>query len=325
MTARWSPDGWKVALLVTAIGAALFLALPFFANKGLVFLAGLVAINIVFALSWNLLFAGAGLLNFGHAMFLATGAYAFAVLMLNRPETPFFLALAAGTVAAGVLAGLIGIIALRRASGTYFAVLTLVFAALVHIVITKSTLLGRADGLVGIRRPVVEFAGLTLDLRGDGYYPFIIVTMAAAAFALWAFTHSPAGRTLQAIRQDPMRAAFLGVNVQAWQWVAFVVAGLFAGFAGAVMAPWSQIVSPEIAHWTHSTLPVLFALLGGANRFWGPALGAILFATLDYATRSLHGVSDLVTGVLLLAVVLAVPGGLMSLIGRLVPQGRAAR
>lgn len=312
-----SATSWKSALLVTALSTTVLLALPMVANKGVVFMAGLLATNIVFALSWNLLFAGAGLLNFGHAMFLATGSYAFAAISLSLPGMPFLLVLAAAALAGGVLAGLIGIVALRRSSGTYFAVLTLAFAALVHIIIAKTDFLGRNDGLVGIRRPVIDLGLFTLDLRGDGYYPFIVLSMAAAALALWAFMHSPAGRALQAIRQDPMRAAFLGADVQAWQLFVFVVAGIFAALAGAVQAPWSQIVSPEIAHWSHSTMPVLFALLGGANRFWGPALGAALFAGLEYGTRNMHGVADVTTGLLLLIVVLAVPGGVMGMIARL--------
>lgn len=320
-----NPTGWKSAVLTTAVGVAVALLLPMMANKGVVFLVGLLATNIVFALSWNLLFSGAGLLTFGHAMFLAAGSYTFAVLTLNMPGVPFLLALGLATVAGGVLAGIIGIVALRRSSGTYFAVLTLAFAALVHIVITKTDLLGRNDGLVGIRRPVIDMGLFSIDLRGDAYYFFIILAMGAAALALWAFQHSPAGRTLQAIRQDPMRAAFLGANVQAWQLFAFVVAGMFAALAGAVQAPWSQIVSPEIAHWSHSTMPVLFTLLGGAKRFWGPALGAVLFAILEYGTRNMHGVADMTTGLLLLIVVLAVPGGVMGLIARLRPaaEGKA--
>lgn len=299
------------ALAIALIGCAAFLLLPLFAGKGVVFMAGLVAVNIVFGLSWNMLFAGAGLLSFGHSMFLAAGAYAMALLSLRLPGVPFLLSLPLAALAGGVLAGVFGFVALRRASGTYFAVLTLAFAALVHIVITKSDALGRGDGLVGIPRPTIG----PLDLTGDAYYVFIIVVMSLAALALWAFQHSPTGRLLQAIRQDPVRAAFLGARVQSWQLLAFTVSGVFAGFAGAVMAPWSQIVSPEMAHWSVSTMPVLYALLGGAKRFWGPAVGAILFGILEYATRNLYGLADFTSGLLLLIVVLAIPGGVLGLIG----------
>jgi branched-chain amino acid transport system permease protein len=286
-------------------------------NRGVVFLAGLVAINVVFALSWNLLFAGVGLLSFGQAMFYAGGAYMMAVLSLHVPGMPFLLALLVGALTGGAIAFVFGVVALRRASGTYFAILTLAFAELVHIVITKTNFLGRNDGLVGIRRPVVDLGFTEINLgSGNTYYYFLIVAMAVAAFALWCLQNSPAGRLMQAIRQDPVRAAFLGADVQSWKLIAFIVSGCFAGFSGAVLAPWVQIVSPEIAHWSLSTQPILFSLLGGTGSFWGPALGAVLFGVMDYGTRNLQGLADLTVGLLLLAVVLAIPGGITGLLSR---------
>lgn len=307
-----------VNLVVAIVGLVAFALVPHIFNRGIVFLAGLVAINIVFALSWNLLFAGIGLLSFGQAMFFAGGAYMMAVLSLHIPDMPFLLAMALGAATGGVIAFVFGFIALRRASGTYFAILTLAFAEFVHIVITKTNILGRNDGLVGIRRPVIDLGFVELNLvTGNSYYYFLIATMALAAFALWCLQNSPAGRLMQAIRQEPARAAFLGADIQSWRLFAFVVSGAFAGLAGTMLAPWSQIVSPEIAHWSVSTQPILFSLLGGTGTFWGPALGAILFGVVDYATRNLQGLADLTVGLLLLAVVLAIPGGILGLLGRL--------
>lgn len=305
-------------LVVALAGLALFAAVPSFFNTGVVFLAGLVATNIVFALSWNLLFAGVGLLSFGQAMFFAGGAYMVAVLTLNMPGMPFLVSLLLGAAMGGLIAFVFGFIALRRASGTYFAILTLAFAEFVHIVITKTNFLGRNDGLVGITRPVIDLGFFELNLAtGYSYYYFLIAVMALAAFVLWCLQNSPAGRLMQAIRQEPMRTAFLGADVQSWRLFAFVVSGSFAGLAGAVVAPWSQIVSPEIAHWSVSTQPILFALLGGTGSFWGPALGAILFGIVEYATRNLQGLADLTVGLMLLAVVLAIPGGILGLVSRL--------
>ncbi|MEZ5806918.1 MAG: ATP-binding cassette domain-containing protein [Zhengella sp.] len=195
----------RVNLAIAATGLALFAVFPLFANSGLVFLAGLVAINIVFGLSWNLLFSGVGLLSFGHAMFFAGGAYAMAVLSLRVPELPFVLGLFLGALTGGLIALVFGFIALRRASGVYFAVLTLAFSELIHIFITKTTFLGRNDGLVGIPRPVIDLGIASIDLTSAGaYYYFIILAMAAVAFALWAFQNSPAGRLIRAIKQDPV-------------------------------------------------------------------------------------------------------------------------
>lgn len=304
-------------LFVALVGLALFALVPAVFNRGVVFLAGLVAINVVFALSWNLLFAGVGLLSFGQAMFYAGGAYMVAVLSLHMPGMPFLLMLAAGALTGGVIAFVFGVVALRRASGTYFAILTLAFAELVHIVITKTNFLGRNDGLVGIRRPAIDLGLFEINLgTGNNYYYFLITAMALAAFALWCLQNSPVGRLMQAIRQDPVRAAFLGADVQSWKLVAFIISGCFAGLSGAVLAPWVQIVSPEIAHWSVSTQPILFSLLGGTGTFWGPALGAVLFGVMDYGTRNLQGLADLTVGLLLLAVVLAIPGGIAGLVSR---------
>ena len=306
-----------VNLAIAAAGLIAFALIPQLFNRGVIFLAGLVAVNIVFALSWNLLFAGIGLLSFGQAMFFAGGAYMMAVLSLHMPDMPFLLSMALGAATGGVIAFIFGFIALRRASGTYFAILTLAFAEFIHIIITKTNFLGRNDGLVGIRRPVIDLGFTEISLvSGNSYYYFLISTMAIAAFALWCLQNSPAGRLMQAIRQEPMRTAFLGSDIQTWRLIAFVISGCFAGLAGTMMAPWAQIVSPEIAHWSVSTQPILFALLGGTGSFWGPALGAILFGIVDYATRNLQGLADLSVGLLLLAVVLAIPGGILGLISR---------
>lgn len=308
---------FRTNLVIAACGLAAFAVVPFVANSGLLFLAGLVAINIVFGLSWNFLFSGVGLLSFGHAMFFAGGAYGMALITRHVPEMPFLLALVLGAACGGLIALVFGVVALRRASGVYFAVLTLAFSELIHILITKTTFLGRNDGLTGIPRPVIELGFGTLNLTSaTAYYYFIIIAMTLVAVMMWCFQNAPAGRLLQAIRQDQMRTAFLGTPIQGWQLTAFVISGTVAAFCGAVMVPFTQIASPEIAYWTVSTQPILFTLLGGAGHFWGPAVGAILFGAIDYGTRTMHGLSEITVGVLLLAVVLIIPGGLLGLLKR---------
>lgn len=301
-----------VVLAAALVAGALF---PQFAHRGLVFIAGIFWINVVFGMSFNLLFGTSGILSFGQAMFYATGAYLLGVVSLKLPGAPFLLVWLAAGLAGGLLALLVGVVALRRAEGVYFAVLTLAFAALVHILISKSTLMGRNDGLPGISRPTIELGPLRLDLAaGDNYYYFVMVACLAMVAVLWWLTHSRFGRTLRAIKQDPQRAAFLGIPVQRYRLAAFVVSGAMTAWAGALVGPWSQIVTPELAHWSNSTNPILYTLLGGSGSFWGPGLGAAILAGVFYATRTLVGVADIVTGAMLLAVVLALPGGVMGLI-----------
>ncbi|GJD52213.1 hypothetical protein OPKNFCMD_4975 [Methylobacterium crusticola] len=311
------------ALTLAAL-VALALALPFLVNRGLVFLAGLVAINAVLGLSFNLLFSTAGLLSFGQAAFSAAGAYAAALLLLRLPEVPFLAALAASALAGAGLAVAIGLVALRRTEGVYFAVLTLAFSELVHVVLAKTSLFGRNDGLTGIPRPRLSYGLGSVDLAvGDRYYVLVILVTAATAAALWWVTRSRLGRAFRAIRLDAMRAAYLGIDVRRRRLQAFAIAGAATGLAGALAAPLTSIVSPDLAHWGESTKPILFTLLGGAGVFWGPAVGAVVYAAVEYATRSLAGASDLITGALLLAVVLAVPGGILGSALRLARRGRA--
>src|SRR5690606_41482113 len=111
-------------------------------------------------------------------------------------------------------------------------------------------------------------------------------------------------------------ARFLGVKGQRGKRIGCFIAGAVPGLSGPVVAGWVQIVSPESAPGSVSTMPILFALLGGAGTFWGPALGAVLFGVMDYGTRNLQGLADLTVGLPLLAVVLAIPGGITGLLSR---------
>lgn len=302
-----------IVLVLAAIGSV-----PFWAGGGLVFLVGLLLIQTVFALSFNILFGLTGLVSFGQAAFFAAGAYATAYLMRVAPDTPFLLAWLAGGLVGGVIAALIGVVALRRASGIYFAILTLALGQLVYTVIGKSTALGREDGMTGIARPVLDLLVMEIDLSvGDRYFFFILAACIVVAGLLWWVWHGRIGRVLYAIRQDPERVRFLGINVQRYREIAFTISGATTALAGALIGPWNQILTPEIADWSYSALPILMCLLGGASYYWGPAAGAILFVGLSHATRTMPGISELLIGGILLLVVLAVPGGVAAGLARI--------
>lgn len=311
--------GSKAApLIVLALCFAAFATVPFWAEKGLVFLAGILMLQIVFALSFNLIFGLTGLVSFGQAAFFAAGAYASAWLSGYAPDLPFILTLAFGGLVGALLSVLIGMVALHRASGIYFAILTLALGQLIYTMIGKSTALGREDGLIGIARPNLNFGLFEIDLsRGDDYYYLIFVASAGMIVSLWWVWHGTLGRTLSAIRQEPERIRFLGVNVRRYREYAFVISGTVTALAGALLAPWSQIITPMIAHWSYSALPILFCLLGGSTRFWGPAVGAIVFAGLEHSTRNMFGMAELIVGGGLLFVVLAMPGGILGTIALL--------
>jgi len=304
-----------VLLVMMLLGALV----PSLLNRGLIFIAGLVWINAVFGLAFNLLFGLAGVLSFGQAMFFAAGAYAAAALMqqLGMPFVPALLL--AGAVGA-LLAGAVGAVALRRSEGVYFAILTLAFAEMLHLLVANIGFLGKNDGLSGLARPVLTLPGMPgvgLDLtQGDRFYYFIVAACGGMIALIRWVVSTPFGRALQALKQDPQRAEFLGIPVRLHRLAIFVFAGTMTALAGALVAPWAQIVTPELAHWSNSTNPILYTLLGGSAYFWGPVLGAVLLSAVFYVTRTLAGISDLATGLLLLGVVLALPGGVLSLLDR---------
>lgn len=296
-----------------------FLSVPLWADKGLVFLAGIALVQIVFAVSFNTIFGLSGMVSFGHAAYFAIGAYASGLILRNGPDGMIFTAMAAGGIAGGLLAAVIGMVALRRASGNYFAILTLAFAELLHILIAKSPWFGREDGLTGIQRPTVNIPGFgAVNLaEGNNMFYFILVLSMLLLCGAWVIWHSQFGRQLAAIRQEPDRAAFLGANIHRSRLLAFSISGMGAGFAGAMYAPLAQLLTPDVAHWSFSALPILYCLLGGVAIFWGPVAGVLVFLGLEHATRNIIGLSEIVIGTTLLLVVLVFPGGIAGGIVRL--------
>ena len=160
------PRAWLLPTLA-ALGIAAVASLPAWANPGLMFLAGLTVIEALFALSWNFLFGYAGVVSFGHAAFFAIGAYGVGALLKAALGVPFLLMLVIAALAGAAVAALVGVVALKRASGIYLAILTMSLAEIFRIVVGYRTTLGRDDGLAAIPRPVLHLGVTTIDLSGD--------------------------------------------------------------------------------------------------------------------------------------------------------------
>lgn len=300
-----------------ALGAALvaiLATLPLWVNAGPLYVVGTVLIQVIFALSWNILFGYTGLVSFGHAGFFAIGAYLAALLLKNVAGFPFAGVLLGAALLGAAAAWVIGILALRRMSGVFLAVLTVALAEALRLIIGFSSWLGREDGITDIPRPKLDLLVATLDISSaNGYYWFLLAGTVLITALLWWVLHSGFGRTLQTIRQDAERAAFMGTNVAAYRLAAFVLSGAVAAVAGAMYAPWSRIVTVEEVHWLASAQPMLNTLLGGVSSFWGPVVGAGLFAAIAYSTRTLIGLSELIVGTGLLAIILLAPNGAVGL------------
>ncbi|HWL57589.1 MAG TPA: branched-chain amino acid ABC transporter permease [Paracoccus sp. (in: a-proteobacteria)] len=302
--ARLSVAIWALA------GLVVLTSVPLWANPGWTYVAGLILVEGLFCLSWNLLFGFSGIATFGHAAFFALGAYLVGWGL--KGGAPFLLLLGGAALLGAIASALVGFVALRRMSGLHLAVLTLALSEVLFIVTGNIHALGGVDGMGSIPRPVIHLGLVEVSLRDSrAYFWFLLLICAALAFAMWWLVHSRFGRVLRCIKQDAERAAFIGVNVARYRLAAFVVAGAIAAVAGGLSAPWTQIVTPAAGHWVHSIQAVLNSLLGGVGFFWGPLLGTAIFAGIDLLTRTFAGLSEIVVGGILLMIVLAFPGGVL--------------
>jgi branched-chain amino acid transport system permease protein len=298
-----------VALFLLPVGAGLFpeqLSYP-------VYLTMQVLILAVFSLGFNLLFGYTGLLSFGQAGFFGVGAYGCAKILLAVPN--LFLGILGGVAAAGVAALVLGILSVRH-TRIYFSMLTLAFGMMIFSIAWKwRDFTGGDDGLVGIPRAPLEIPGLfSLGVAAmDRYYYVVLVLSLLAIYAMYRLVRSPLGLTLQAIRDSETRAQFAGVPVRKYRLVAFTIAGLYAGLAGALLTPLENTVTPPVAHWTMSAEPVLATLMGGIHTFTGPIVGSILFFLIKDVVMRFTEYWLICFGVIVVAMVMCFPSGIMSL------------
>lgn len=290
---------WQRWVLL-AIGLAAALSLPWFIYPPV---AMDIAAWALFAIALDILLGFTGLLSFGHAAFWGGSAYVAGLVAIHY-GVPFPLAVLAGALFAMILAAPIGYLSVRR-SGIYFAMVTLAFGQMVYFVAYQwGTLTGGENGLQSVP---TNFFGIEL-VETDSFYfyyaalPIILLGMWAA----WRIVHSPFGRVLVAIRENPPRARALGYDVERYKVMAFVLSAGLAGLAGGLYAISHGFVALPDLHWTTSGEVVLITVLGGIGTLWGGIFGAALVVMMaDYlASAGFDGI-DLVTGsVFVLAVLL---------------------
>jgi branched-chain amino acid transport system permease protein len=305
----------RIAALLLLLMLGLVL-LPWVAGKYPVYLVMQILVLTVFSLGFNLLFGYTGLLSFGQAGFFAVGAYGCAKILLEVPN--LLLGIAGGTVAAGLAALLLGILSVRH-TRIYFSMLTLAFGMMIYSIAWKwRDFTGGDDGLVGIPRAPLEIPGIfSISVSAMDRYYYVVLTLSLLAIlAMHRLVRSPLGLTLQAIRDSESRAEFAGVAVRKYRLVAFTIAGLYAGLAGALLPPLENTVTPPIAHWSTSAEPVLATLLGGVHSFAGPIVGSILFFVIKDVIVRFTQYWLIWFGVIVVALVMMFPGGVMSIFTR---------
>jgi branched-chain amino acid transport system permease protein len=306
MTGKFDvPQRWALGLAV--LGVVLVFAYPQVATAGQLSFANTVVIAVIFATSTNLLFGQAGIPSFGQAGFFGAGAYATA--LASHHELPILLSLLVG-ILAGALVGLVAGAVAWRTTGLAFSMLTLAFAQSLYTLAIRWDLLGGFNGLYGFSFDSV--LGLDLSDPGMVWY-FVVLYAVVIMLGLWAVTRSPFGRTLRAIKDDPVRALFLGINVRAYRTLAFVLAAAGSGAAGAISAYVNQVVTPDSLYWTASAVPVMILVLGGMGSFLGPAVGALAYSLLEHFLSGWTSSYIFYLGALIYLALLLLPDGLVSL------------
>ena len=273
----------------------------------------------VILLGLNLLFAYAGLVSFGHALFVGIGAYTGAFLGAHAGIRSIEVVVLVAAILGAVVAAPVGLLCVRYVK-IYFGMLTLAFGMVFYTFLLKFYRLTGGDEGMPVPRPLL--LGLNLDampktdyLVGPYYYYCLSVLIIAAA-VMWRIVHSPFGLCLRTIRDNPVKAEALGISVPRYRWHAFMISAVYAAVGGALLGPPIGNVDPTLAYWTHSGNLVFMTLLGGFSHFFGPLLGAFVFIYLQDFVMSITSYWRLIFGAVLALIVIFAPTGLMGLLAR---------
>ena len=307
--------------------ALLFLLLPLvFASGSALTMLSLMGIMIVFALSYNMLLGETGLLSFGHAVYYGLGGFmtVHAMNAVIRDGLPVPLPLLPFIGAAGgLLFGIIfGSVSTRR-SGTAFAMISL---GLGELVASSSLILrgffGGEEGVSTNRTKLLHLFGLNFGPQIQVYY-LIAAWCLVCMVAMYALRRTPFGRMCNAVRENAERAQFVGYNPQVVRFIAFSLAGLFAGVAGALAAINFELVNSAAVGAEQSGLVLLAAYIGGIGNFAGPVIGAILVTWLEVMLSDVTEVWQLYFGLLFIGMVMFAPQGIAGLIAMHEPLWQA--
>jgi branched-chain amino acid transport system permease protein len=307
--------------------AALFIALPYIFKSGLALTTmSLMGIAIIFALSYNMLLGQTGMLSFGHAVYYGLGGFlavhAMNTVLRNGLPIPLPLIPLVGGFA-GLLFGVIfGSVSTRRA-GTAFAMISLGLGELVaSSALILRNFFGGEEGITTNRTKLFQIFDFSFGPQYQVYY-LIAAWCLICMIAMYALTRTPFGRMCNAVRENPERVHFVGYNPQVVRFIAFCLAGFFAGIAGGLAAINFEIVNSAYVGAGQSGIVLLAAYIGGVGFFIGPILGAILVTYLQVMLSDVTEVWQLYFGLLFVGMVMFAPFGIAGLLMMHAPLWRA--
>jgi branched-chain amino acid transport system permease protein len=305
-------------MIIWAMGVVLILVAPFIFSTSLgITMLSQIGIAIVACLSYNMLLGQGGMLSFGHAVYSGLGSFvaihALKAIGGGTFPIPVSLIPLVGGVAGLGFAVLLGFVTTKK-SGTTFAMITLGIGELVFAMsLMVPEFFGGEAGVNANRVVGKPVMGITFGPQIQVYYLLAIYTFICTA-GMYAFTRTPLGRMLNAVRDNPERVEFIGYNTQRVRYISFIIAGFFAGIAGGMYALNFEIATAEVVGAARSGAYLLFTFLGGATFFFGPIIGAVLMVVAFVMLSEITKAWLLYLGLVFLLMVMYAPGGIASLI-----------
>jgi branched-chain amino acid transport system permease protein len=273
------------------------------------------------AMSSDILIGYTGMVSFGHSAFFGLGMYgaAAALLAVGRPN--LWLALAAGLVAAAVVAVFVAFFS-TRLRDIYFSITTLVFSQIFYVIIfTWTEVTGGENGLT-FRQPPFAVPGLfSVPFTRNGLHWFVLAVVTLSYLLLRRVTQSPFGMVLQSIRENEPRTRAIGYDVERYKIVAVMLSGLFAGLAGALYAVQNKFAAPDFVLFLISGETVIFNVMGGMGTLVGPVAGAAFFLLMkEVFSRVFYEYYLIPVGVIFTLMVIFLPQGLLGFLRRRLNQ-----
>jgi branched-chain amino acid transport system permease protein len=302
---------WSLFALVMAVAPLIF------TNSLSHTILSQMGIAIIVCLSYNILLGHGGMLSFGHAVYSGMGSF-LAIHALNQITKgalpmPVSVVPIVGGVASMLVAVLLGWVTTKK-SGTTFAMITLGMGELIWAMsLMFPEFFGGEGGISGNRVTGSKPMGITYGPQIQLYYLIAVYTIVCTTL-MFAFTRTPLGRMLNAVRDNPERVEFVGYDTQKIRYFAFIVAAFFAGISGGLSALNFEIVTSEVVSGYRSGAYLLFTFLGGATFFFGPIIGAILMVLAFVLLSEFTKAWLLYLGLIFLFMVMYAPGGVASLI-----------
>jgi branched-chain amino acid transport system permease protein len=295
-------------VIVLLIGLALYAALPPFLKNYGIYLMTLLLVYLMPAMGLNLVVGYAGQMSIGQAAFFGIGAYHVAILM--KLGLPFFAVLPIAAGSCFIIGLMLGFPALR-VQHHYLAFATLGFNVLVYLILrNEQSWSGGTFGLSGIPRPSL----FGVELNGNlAFFYFTFVSTILLSLLLAWLLRSPWGRAFAALRDNPIRAESLGVNITAYTLLAFAIGAACAGVGGAYYAVLVQYIEPTAFNVPASLMMLLAVIVGGSGRFFGPLVGTVVIILLPEWLRFAQNWYLMVFGFAVVALMMWLPGGVLSL------------